>query len=155
MFESEQEKRIKRYHEAVRKMQKAEEKYSAALDELSKAKAERRANDVPGLRRKASEAEDELKAVLESANRIWGSYWHERRSEFAEQLKAVGPAIKHYDAISHVLGEFVASPSFTFLQARNVEKPMIRKESLLDDSGVPVESPDSEVLESRMGVWRL
>lgn len=145
----------KAYHAAVSKMQKAEEKYSSAIDALCKAKSERRVNDVPGLRRKASEAENELKEVLKSASGAWAVYWQARRQIYLEQLLAVVPAIRYYDAIGRIFGESPASPAFVFLQAKVCETTLLSKDAMLGDSGVPVESPDSEVLESCAGAWRL
>ena len=145
----------KTYHSAVSKLKNTEGKLEAALDAYFAAKTERRANDVPGLRRKAKEAEESFDSALSVANEAWRSYWLGRRAEIEPQLKNAVRTMREYDAYSVVLAGNAAGccPAKSFLENFYIETPIPPADSLLDDSGVPVESPDSDLTELR-GEWR-
>lgn len=145
----------KAYHAAVAKLQKAEVEYSKALEELTAALDQRRAHDVPGLRRRAKTAEDELRTALESCTGHWRSYWLNRRAEVEPQLKEMATTLRRYDAFCKVLGGLQpARPASLFIDNAYTESKPLEKDALLDDAGVPADAPDSELLTELSGAWK-
>ena len=145
----------KAYHAAIPKLQKAEAEYSRALDELASALEHRRSCDVPGLRRRAKTAEDELRSSLEACHGHWRSYWLNRRAEVEPQLKGMATTMRRYDAFCKVLGGLQpARPAALFIDNAYIETGPLDTDALLDDSGVPVDAPDSELLAEHAGAWK-
>lgn len=139
------------YHSGIEKLSRAEAAYRHALEALQTALDQRRANDVPGLRKKAATAELELRAALTAASIAWGDYWRQRRAEIEPSLHEAARHIRQYNALCRVTRDGGTTPGQTFIQNLLIESVPV---DLLDDSGVPAESPDSAVLEDYKGDWR-
>lgn len=139
------------YLAGIAKLEKAERQYQQALDNLQAGIDQRRASDVPGLRRKASEAEQAVVDALQAAGAGWFEHWRSRAAALEPQLREAAMVMHRYNAICKVIGMGGAVPAQSFIQTALISPPPV---DLLDDSGVPTEAPDSALLEDFKGAWR-
>ncbi len=143
----------KTYHAAIANLQKREAAYAAALADVDTAIERRRANDLPSLRRKADAAEVALKEALGTADEAWKNYWRGRLEEIKPQLKDLAKVIRQYDVITRIISSNFACvrPANAFIENAYIELGPMSPDEALDESGVPAQSPDSELLEWPMG----
>lgn len=142
----------RQYHEAVSKLAKCEKRYREALDALDMALAEKRAHDVPGLRKAAAATEAEIKSALEAATLAHRAYWRSRRIELEPQLREAGVLMHRYDRIARAEGLRTVNPALSHVQAFFADAGP--QPDIVDDAAVPIEPPDCELLGDSMGAWR-
>lgn len=139
------------YQAGIAKLEKVERHYQQALDNLQSGIDQRRASDVPALRRKAAEAEQAVIDALQVASTGWFEHWRSRAVAIEPKLREAAITMHRYNAICKVIGMGGAVPAQSFVQAALISPPPV---DLLDDSGVPTEAPDSALLEDFKGAWR-
>ena len=140
------------YHAAMAKLAKAEKRHRDALDALDAALAEKRAHDVPGLRKAAAATEAEIKIALEAATLAHRTYWRSRRIELEPRLREAGALMHRYDRLARVEGIRLTSPALARIQAFYADAGP--QPDIVDDDAVPIDPPDSELLGNYMGSWR-
>ncbi len=140
----------KQYHAHAARLDKAEAAFRQAVEALQLALEQRRAADVPGLRKKAAAAEGELRLALAAAHASWASYWHHRAEVMVPELQHAAAVIRRHDAIRHVVGSTVVGPALAIIQSQSASTPP----DLIDDDAVPTDAPDSDALENFKGCWR-
>lgn len=139
------------YAAGVSKLEKAERQYRQAIDALQNALDLRRASEVPALRRKAGEAEQALADALEAASTGWRNHWLGRAKAIEPQLLQAAQSIHQYNALCRVIGMGGVTPAQSFIQAALIDPAPV---DLADESGVPIDEPDSALLEDFKGCWR-
>lgn len=145
-------KPARNYHAAMSVLTRAEQRYQEALDALNAALAERRAHDVPGLRLAVGRAEHDVKLALEAATIAHRGYWHARRVELEPMLREAGVLMHRYDRIARAEGPRTVHPALSQIRAFYADAGP--QPDIVDDAGVPIEPPDSELLGDAMGAWR-
>jgi len=138
------------YQASVKKLTAAEIDYRAAVDALFAAKNKHMAQEVPSLRRKAAEAEERVKEHLSAAHQHWRQYWFGQLESLEPRLQEAAAIMDKYDAICRIAGGFGATPAASHLQALRTTP----RRYDFADSEVPVEEPDSAVLDDMCGIWR-
>lgn len=139
------------YDAGISKLEKAERHYRQTLDALQSALDLRRASEVPALRRKAAEAEQALAAALEAASAGWRNHWLGRVKAIEPHLLQAAQTINKYNALCRVVGVGGVTPAQSFIQNALINPAPVE---LDDESGVPIDEPDSAVLEDFKGCWR-
>jgi len=141
-----------RYHAAMGAFEKSEKRYQAALDALDAAISERRATDVPSLRKAVGRAELELKTALVAASAAHVAYWRGRRLELEPQLRQAGALMHRYDRLARAEGIRSVNPALAHIQSFFADAGP--QPDIIDNDAVPIEPPDSELLGDSMGAWR-
>ena len=140
----------KQYHAHAARLNTVEAAFRQAVEALQSALEQRRAADVPGLRKKAAAAEGELRQALAAAHASWAGYWHHRAEIMAPELHHAATVIRRHDAIRSVVGNTVVSPAMAIIQSQPASTPP----DLIDADAVPTDAPDSDALEDFKGCWR-
>lgn len=139
------------YATGIAKIEKTERQYQQALEALQTGLDLHRAAEVPALRRKAAEAEAALSLALETAGDGWRNHWRGRAKALEPQLLDAARTIHQYNAICRVIGEGGTTPAQGIIQNALISPPLAE---LHDESGVPIDEPDSALLEDFKGCWR-
>nr|MBL8454786.1 hypothetical protein [Zoogloeaceae bacterium] len=140
----------KRYHQAIRFLEQAETKHEAALGVLWAALENRQTVKVPGLRKLASISEAALVEAYGAAAYWHRTYWLARRSALHGELVAAVHIMRQYDRIARCCGDLTTHPARTAMENIVIDEFT----DIIDDTAVPTDGPECELLVEYRGVWR-
>lgn len=137
------------YHRSVEKLKGLELSHRAALDELDQAIKDKRAAAITPLRRKACESEEALQSALQVAAHFHRAYWLERQEAIMSEVVAAVDTLVRYRFIARAGGNPSIDPIQVILTRH---QGRVNANEVIED--VPIEGPDSELLEDYLGCWR-
>lgn len=138
------------YHKAIQRLKKAEDAHRAHLNALEAAHQARNPSVITKARKAAEAGERDLAEALQAAADAHRAYWRERRAALVPELQRMAHVIRRFNRIAVCAGDPSNNPARTLLETVSP----ILDDDITDDAGVPIEPPDSALLDDERGVWR-